>query len=55
MSNAEYFACGKCSKLMDDDSGIISCSNCGIVVERTDGSEYPYMDDDDYNGGFPRK
>jgi len=53
MSNAEYHVCGKCDCLMDGDV-ILTCPKCGYNVSVEDGSDFPNMDDDDYNDGFRR-
>lgn len=56
MANAIYYACGKCEYLLDEnDDGKVSCPHCKYSFYRTDGENYPNMDDEDYNNGFPRK
>lgn len=55
MSNTEYYQCENCICLMDEDNdGIIKCPHCSNKFSISDGSDYPDMDDDDYNDGYPR-
>lgn len=54
MSNPIYYVCGKCDCLMNEQNEDIVCPNCENKFFIDDGSDFPDMDDKDYNDGFRR-